>query len=70
MPFGDISSRIFAEQTGISRAMQQWSSTTTLNCGTLTGPWIEVVYRKLETPLVPSRLPRQKMDLRFLERAS
>ncbi|HUS04900.1 MAG TPA: class I SAM-dependent methyltransferase [Bryobacteraceae bacterium] len=70
MPFADVSQRIFAEQTGISDAVAAWSSTTTLECGTLTGPWIELVYRKLEEPVHPAQLPRRKIDLRFLERAS
>jgi SAM-dependent methyltransferase len=70
MPFGDVSQRIFDEQTGISDAVEKWSARTTHELLTLTGPWMELVYRKVATPSRRAQLPRRKMDLRFLERAS
>jgi hypothetical protein len=56
MPFGDVSQRIFEEQTAISEAVRR-----------LMGPWMELVYRKVE---MPWRGTKCKMDARFLERAS
>lgn len=56
MPFGDVSRRIFEEQMAISEAVRR-----------LMGPWMELVYRKVE---MPWRGTKCKMDARFLERAS
>ncbi len=75
MPFADITRRIRQEQTAVSRAVAGWSSATTTETGTLTGPWIELVYRRLEEGSAdwnrsPDEFSRKPLDLRFLERAS
>jgi hypothetical protein len=79
MPFPDISRRIECEQRAASSLVAEWSTATTGSAGTLTGPWIELVYRKLSESAWRKRagcrahsrrLPRQRIDLRFLERAS
>jgi hypothetical protein len=70
MPFADITRRIEEEQTGISRGVAEWSSATTQEHDTLTGPWIELVYRRLEEGPVRPMSPRKHIDLRFLPRAS
>src|SRR5262249_4952543 len=80
MPFPDLSARISREQRGISRAVGRWSSETTLEAGEFIGPWIEMLYRKMEEdawqasrrrgPARAAPLPKNKVDLRFLERAA
>jgi 2-polyprenyl-3-methyl-5-hydroxy-6-metoxy-1,4-benzoquinol methylase len=70
MPFADITRRIEEEQTGISRGVAEWSSATTQEHDTLTGPWIELVYRRLEEGPARPMSPRKHIDLRFLPRAS
>ncbi len=66
-PFADLTSEVEREQTRISRAVERWSTRTTKQLVTLTGPWIEVVYRMVDEDDIP-RFSR-KIDLRFLERA-
>lgn len=81
MPFPDLTTRIEDEQIAISTAVERWTTSTTLSSGHLTGPWIEVVYRKLteadwkrsmtHRPVSSAlELPRRSIDLRFLERAA
>jgi hypothetical protein len=76
MPFPDVTSRISREQVAVSQAIGRWSSSITLKTGLLTGPWIELVYRKLESGLTRRRqrtvvrATEGCIDLRFLERAS
>jgi SAM-dependent methyltransferase len=75
MPFADITRRIRQEQIAVSQAVAGWSSATTREAGMLTGPWIELVYRRLEEGLVdgtrsPGKFPCEPLDSRFLERAS
>lgn len=67
MPFPDVSRRIAGEQRAISRVIAAWSSKTMAQTGGLTGPWIELVFRKIERPARP-RLRRG--DPRFLRRAA
>lgn len=66
MPFPDPSSAVTQEQIGNSQRVAEWSSRTTAERGTLTGPWIEVIYRKRDEV----QRCEPKLDLRFLERAS
>jgi SAM-dependent methyltransferase len=71
MPFADLTRRIDSEQKSISAAVADWSTRTTVESGTLTGPWIEMLFRKVEDPVrTRSRLPRRRIDTRFLERAA
>lgn len=66
MPFPDPSAAVTSEQLANSRRIAEWSSQSTAMHGTLTGPWIEVLYRKM-----PEALRREpKLDLNFLERAA
>jgi SAM-dependent methyltransferase len=66
LPFPDPSTAVSAEQIANSRRIAEWSSRTTSESGALTGPWIEVIYRKM--PEAQRRVP--KLDLTFLERAA
>jgi SAM-dependent methyltransferase len=66
MPFPDPSSAVTAEQIANSRRIAQWSSQTTAAKGTLTGPWIEIIYRKMPE----AQRGKPKLDLNFLERAA
>jgi SAM-dependent methyltransferase len=66
MPFPDLASAVAAEQKSTSEAVARHSSRTTSERGKFTGPWIEVIYRKMSE--VQRRRPR--LDLRFLERAA
>ena len=66
MPFPDPSSAVTEEQIANSARVAEWSSRTTAERGTLTGPWIEVIYRKREE----IERCEPKLDLRFLERAT
>lgn len=71
MPFPDETLRIASEQRAISSAVAGWSAATTLDSGMLTGPWIEMVYRKAAQPVRrEATLPRQEIDLRFQQRAA
>jgi SAM-dependent methyltransferase len=65
-PFADVSSKVKREQSRISRSVAAWSTRTTKDLVTLTGPWIEVVYRMSDAPVPEAP---GKLDLRFLERA-
>jgi SAM-dependent methyltransferase len=64
-PFADLSRSIEREQSQVSRAVAQWSTRT--SSSTLTGPWIEAVYRRnvRAVPLPPAA----RIDKRFMERA-
>jgi SAM-dependent methyltransferase len=66
LPFPHPSNRVTREQRHASEDVAAYSSTTTAERDTLTGPWIEVIYRKQSE--VQRRRPR--IDLRFLERAA
>jgi SAM-dependent methyltransferase len=66
-PFADLTSDVEREQKRVSQAVRSWSTRTTKQLVTLTGPWIEVVYRMVDEDEIP-RVSR-KIDLRFLERA-
>jgi SAM-dependent methyltransferase len=80
MPFPDVTKRISREQSEISEAVGCWSSSSTMEAGLFTGPWIEMVYRKVEEDAWNARrargprtlisMPKSKIDLRFLERAA
>jgi SAM-dependent methyltransferase len=48
MPFADLTARIQAEQAAASQQVARWSPRASLEAGTLAGPWIELLYRKLE----------------------
>jgi SAM-dependent methyltransferase len=65
-PFADMPSDVRREQERISRAVAAWSTRTTKQLVTLTGPWIEVVYRMVDYQVTEKP---GKVDLRFLERA-
>jgi len=64
-PFADVSKRIAREQSRVSRAVAEWSTRTSST--TLTGPWIEAVYRR-DTDAKPLA-PAARIDRRFMERA-
>jgi hypothetical protein len=66
MPFADMSSALTAEQRAVSEAVADLSSSVTSERGALSGPWIEIIYRK------KSEVQRRRscIDLRFLERAA
>ena len=66
MPFPDPSSAVTAEQIANSTRVGEWSSYTTAERRTLTGPWIEVIYRKRDEV----QRCQPKLDLRFMERAA
>ncbi len=70
MPFPEITDRIAREQPLVSEHVAAWSRTTTQEHGTLTGPWIEMVFRKVDQPVRIQRLSRRRIDLRFLRRAA
>jgi SAM-dependent methyltransferase len=66
MPIADLSTAVADRQSEVSRRVSAWSTETTAERGTLTGPWIEIVYRKRDEV----QRARPKLDLQFLERAS
>jgi SAM-dependent methyltransferase len=72
MPFADPTTKIATEQAKVSAAVARWSTKTTAATGHLTGPWIELVYRKMtEADWKRTAGPaKPKIDLRFLERAA
>ena len=67
MPFPDLKEKAREEQCENSRKVGRWSIRTTNKAGSLTGPWIEMAYRKLERP---ARLREGALDGRFLARAA
>ena len=69
MPFADVSTRVHNEQIAISEAVAAWSLQTSKSSGTLSGPWIELVYRRIDE--VPAAAgPVRPTHMRFLKRAS
>ena len=66
MPFPDPSTRVTREQIANSRRVAEWSSQTTATSGSLTGPWIELIYRRM--PEAQRNEPKISLD--FLERAA
>jgi hypothetical protein len=64
-PFADVTERVAREQSSVSRAVADWSIRTSTS--TLTGPWIEAVYRR--DPSGVALPPSAGIDRRFLERA-
>ena len=80
MPFADVTTRIGREQQAASSRISDWTTTATQELGHLTGPWIELVYRKQSekdwyrrrvagAEARALRLER-RIDLTFLERAA
>jgi SAM-dependent methyltransferase len=72
-PFPDTPRRLRREQREVSRRAADWSTRTSAAMSTLTGPWIEVLYRRMsEADWRRSRgaAGRKRIDLRFLERAA
>lgn len=67
MPFADLSEKAREEQCANSREVGRWSIRTTNGAGALTGPWIEMAYRKLERP---AALRQGALDGAFLARAA
>jgi SAM-dependent methyltransferase len=76
-PFADVPKYLRAEQKQISRTVAEWSTRT--SASTLTGPWIEVIYRRMterdwlrssRSHLEASRVPGDRIDRRFLPRAA
>lgn len=65
MPIADLSTNTQSQQIAVSDRVSRWSTRTTAERRVLTGPWIEVIYRKREQ--VERRRP--SIDLQFLERA-
>ncbi|HET8546483.1 MAG TPA: methyltransferase domain-containing protein [Bryobacteraceae bacterium] len=72
MPFADVPNRLRAEQKAISRRAAEWSTRTSAEASTLTGPWIEVIYRRLSERdwLRTSRVPLRRIDPSFVPRAA
>jgi hypothetical protein len=75
MPFADITRQIADEQKIVSETIAQWSTVAAARRGELTGPWLEMVFRKLDglesklgSPV--QRLSRRKINARFLKRAA
>jgi SAM-dependent methyltransferase len=68
MPFADLRRDTHDRQIANSRNVADWSIKTTANSGLLTGPWIEVVYRKIGQNAQTSRTGA--LDLNFLSRAA
>jgi hypothetical protein len=68
MPFADVSARIHSEQSAVSETIAGWSARASQSTGALTGPWIELVYRRVERPSARPAAPL--IDPRFLKRAS
>jgi SAM-dependent methyltransferase len=68
MPFADVSTRIHNEQSAVSETIADWSARASQLTGALTGPWIELVYRRLERSSARPTAP--VVDPRFLKRAS
>lgn len=64
-PFADVTERVAREQSRVSRAVAEWSRSTSSD--TLTGPWIEVVYRRVADPV--THPPAMGIDRRFMPRA-
>ena len=78
-PFADVTSKLRNEQKRISRRAAEWSTQTSADANTLTGPWIEAIYRRMSerdwlrsnrSRLEASRVPASKIDRRFLPRAA
>jgi hypothetical protein len=78
-PFPELTPKIEAEQRAASAGVAGWSTDRTASTGTLAGPWIELVYRKLGESSLRRRAgrpprsraaARQRIDPRFLERAA
>jgi SAM-dependent methyltransferase len=67
MPFPDLNEKARESQCANSRKVGRWSIRTTNRAGALTGPWIEMTYRKLERP---APLREGALDGRFLARAA
>lgn len=66
MPIADLSSAVRAEQIGVSERVSRWSTRSTAERGILTGPWIELIFRKRDE--VQRRHPR--LSCQFLERGA
>lgn len=66
MPFADLTEPVATEQLAVSTEVAALSTAATLDSGTLTGSWTEVIYRK------QSELTKRSacIDLRFLKRAA
>jgi len=67
MPFPDLNEEAREGQCANSRKVGRWSMRATNRMGALTGPWIEMAYRKLERP---APLREGALDGRFLARAA
>jgi hypothetical protein len=67
MPFPDMRRKTREQQCANSRKVGRWSLRTTSEAHALTGPWIEMAYRKLERP---APLREGALDGRFLARAA
>jgi SAM-dependent methyltransferase len=68
MPFADVSARVHNEQSAVSEIIADWSARASQSTGALTGPWIELVYRRVERSSARPAAPL--IDPRFLKRAS
>ena len=81
MPFADPTTKVTSEQEKVSDTVARWSTRSTAASGHLTGPWIELIYRKMteadfkrqiaeNAAAAVLRVPRPTIDRRFLERAA
>jgi SAM-dependent methyltransferase len=70
LPFADPNERVLSEERAVSRAVEQWSARKAARQVALSGPWIEMVYRKVEEPQPALEVPVSPVDPRFLRRAA
>lgn len=70
LPFADPRDAIIREEREISRAVANWSSQQAADQPTLTGPWIELAFRKINRPSAPLEFPAGRIDTTFLPRAA
>jgi SAM-dependent methyltransferase len=70
LPFANPKERVLREERAVSKAVERWSAANAAEAVPLTGPWIEMAYRKVEEPRGALELPRSRVDSRFLRRAA
>ncbi len=70
MPFPEVTREIRTAECSSSDRAARWSIETTMRSGALTGPWIEMAYRRVEREPLPGRRRADALDRRFLARAA
>jgi hypothetical protein len=69
-PFPDLTDELRAEQCQVSREVALESGDQTISTRTLSGPWIEMAFRRLEEPSGRVSSICSALDFRFLQRAA